>query len=103
MPASVVFPAASIGRLIVVKRRCRFGSPIVTAAIQVAETKLNAVEIMIEAQTYARSLYEKPGFGQTSEEFPEDGIPHIQIPRKISNPIRQTEKNDVQSNAQEKA
>lgn len=31
----------------------------------------------IEAQTYARKLYEDLGFEQTSEEFLEDGIPHI--------------------------
>ena len=35
--------------------------------------------ITIEAQTYARGLYENLGFRQTSEEFLEDGIPHIQM------------------------
>lgn len=35
--------------------------------------------ITIEAQTYARGLYEKAGFRQTSEEFLEDGIPHIRM------------------------
>ena len=45
-------------------------------------TELHAEEITIEAQVYARSLYEKLGFRQTSEEFLEDGIPHIQMRRK---------------------
>ena len=35
--------------------------------------------LRIEAQTYARGLYEKAGFRQVSEEFLEDGIPHIQM------------------------
>ena len=35
--------------------------------------------VTIEAQTYARRLYEKAGFHQTSEEFLEDGIPHIRM------------------------
>ena len=33
----------------------------------------------VEAQTYARGLYEKAGFRQVSEEFLEDGIPHIRM------------------------
>lgn len=47
--------------------------------IWVAKTKLCADKITIEAQDYARSLYEKHGFSQTSEEFLENGIPHIQM------------------------
>ena len=82
LPAGITFPTASIGRVIAVKRRCGLGSKIVSAAIRTAETELNADEITIEAQVYARSLYEKLGFRQTSEEFSEDGIPHIQMRRK---------------------
>ena len=79
LPAGVTFPTASIGRVIAVERRCGLGSRIVEAAINVAQTKLHADQLTIEAQVYARSLYEKHGFRQTSEEFPEDGIPHIQM------------------------
>lgn len=49
------------------------------AAIQTAKEKFAADRITIEAQVYARTLYEKAGFRQTSEEFLEDGIPHIQM------------------------
>ena len=35
--------------------------------------------LTIEAQTYARGLYEQAGFRQISEEFLEDGIPHIRM------------------------
>ena len=82
LPAGVIFSTASIGRVIAVKRRCGLGSKIVAAAISTAETELNADEITVEAQVYARSLYEKSGFRQTSEKFSEDGIPHIQMQRK---------------------
>lgn len=85
LPSGVTFPTVSIGRVIAVKRHCGLGSRIVTAAIQTAETKFNAEEITIEAQVYARSLYEKLGFKQTSEEFLEDGIPHIQMRRQTPN------------------
>lgn len=82
LPPGTAFPTAAIGRVIAVKRRCGLGSRIVAAAIDVAETQLHADVITIEAQTYARALYEKLGFRQTSEEFLEDGIPHIQMQRR---------------------
>ena len=81
LPAGVTFSTASIGRVIAVKRRCGLGSKIVAAAISTAENELKADKITIEAQVYARALYEKFGFRQTSEEFFEDGIPHIQMQR----------------------
>lgn len=73
----VSFDEVSIGRVIAVKRRCGIGSRIVTEGIQVAKTRLKAAAIKIEAQTYAKALYEKHGFRQVSEEFLEDGIPHV--------------------------
>lgn len=79
LPAGVVFPTAAFGRVIAVKRRCGLGTKIVAAAIETARDKLGADMITIEAQVYARSLYENLGFRQTSEEFLEDGIPHIQM------------------------
>ena len=77
LPPGVTFPTASIGRVISVKRRCGLGGQIVDAAVQVAKKQFQADRITIEAQLYARSLYEKHGFRQISEEFSEDGIPHI--------------------------
>ncbi len=79
LPPGVAFPTAAIGRVIAVRRRCGLGTRIVDAAINAAREKLSADVITIEAQVYARSLYEKAGFVQTSEEFQEDGIPHIQM------------------------
>lgn len=34
-------------------------------------------KVKIEAQTYAKSLYEKQGFVTVSEPFLEDGIEHV--------------------------
>lgn len=83
LPPGVTFPTASIGRIIAVKRRCGLGSKIVNAAINVVKEKFSASEITIEAQVYARGLYEKAGFTQTSDEFLEDGIPHIEMKLKL--------------------
>lgn len=79
LPPGVTFDDASIGRVIAVKRRCGMGSRIVAAAIDVAKEKFSAKPLTIEAQVYARKLYEKAGFVQSSDEFLEDGIPHIHM------------------------
>lgn len=73
----VSFDEVSIGRVIAVKRRCGLGSKILSERIKVAKDKLKAATIKIEAQSYAKGLYEKQGFSQVSEEFLEDGIPHV--------------------------
>lgn len=83
LPPGVTFPTAAIGRVIAVRRRCGLGTRIVDAAINAAREKLSADAITIEAQVYARSLYEKAGFVQTSGEFLEDGIPHVQMQLRL--------------------
>ena len=75
----VSFDEVSIGRVISVKRRCGLASKLLVEGIKVAKEKMKETSIRIEAQTYARRLYEKQGFIQVSEEFLEDGIPHIEM------------------------
>lgn len=70
---------AALGRVIAVRRRVGLGTKIVQAGIDAAREVFGADAVYIEAQTYARSLYEKLGFRQSSEEFLEDGIPHIKM------------------------
>ena len=77
--AGSAFEDVGIGRVIAVKRRCGLGTEIVKAAIETAKNKLGAESITLEAQVYARALYEKLGFIAVSDEFDEDGIPHIRM------------------------
>lgn len=77
LPQGVTFDETSVGRVIAVKRRCGLGRRIVAEAVRVAREKFDAGVIKIEAQVYARGLYEKVGFIQVSEPFLEDGIQHI--------------------------
>ena len=79
IPAGVSFEDVSIGRVIAVRRRCGLGTRIVAEGLRAAQERLGAQRVTIEAQTYARALYEKLGFRQTSAEFLEDGIPHIRM------------------------
>ena len=69
----------SIGRVIAVKRRCGLGSRVLSEGIRAARDFFHADHIYLEAQVYAKGLYEKQGFRQISEEFMLDGIAHVQM------------------------
>lgn len=69
----------SLGRVVSAKRRCGLGTGILQKGIQVAQEVYGAEAIYLEAQTYARGLYENLGFRQMSDEFMLDGIPHIKM------------------------
>ena len=69
----------AIGRVITVKRRCGMGTRILQEGIKAARELLGADKIYVEAQTYAKGLYEKQGFQQVSAEFLLDGIPHVRM------------------------
>lgn len=83
VPAGVNFPEASIGRVIAVKRGTGAGRAVMEAAIQAARERLDADAITIEAQVQARGFYERFGFQQTSDEFLDAGVPHIQMQLKL--------------------
>lgn len=69
----------SIGRVVAAERRKGFGNLVLAEGIRVAREYFNADRIYLEAQTYAKGLYEKQGFQPVSEEFLLDGIPHIKM------------------------
>lgn len=77
----VSFEEVSIGRVLTTERRRGYGHKILEAGIAAAREMYGAGAIRIEAQTYARKLYEDHGFRQDGEEFLEDGIPHIPMIR----------------------
>lgn len=78
----VSFKEASIGRVIAKKRRCGIGSKLMQTGIEKMKEIYGDTDIRIEAQVYAREFYEKAGFVKVSEEFLDDGIPHIEMLRK---------------------
>ena len=69
----------SIGRLLAARRREGLGSRVLSEGIRVAKEFFGADKIYLEAQVYARGLYEKQGFRAVSEEFLLDGIPHVKM------------------------
>lgn len=79
IPKGVTLEEVAIGRVISLKRRQGLATQLLYEGIKVAKEKFNAKCIEIEAQTYARTLYEKVGFKQISDPFLEDGIEHIKM------------------------
>lgn len=53
------------------------GGRILRDGIEQVRLKFDPRPIFIEAQCYARGFYEREGFAACSEEFLEDGIPHV--------------------------
>ena len=79
----ISFEEPAVGRVISLRRREGLGTRILQEGMRVAAEKYGAKAVMLEAQVYARKLYEKQGFVQVSEEFLEDGIPHIIMRAKL--------------------
>ena len=79
MDKGVSSEQVSIGRVVAVTRRKGYGSRVLEEGMSVAAEYFQADKIYLEAQTYARGLYEKHGFRQISDVFLEDGIPHSKM------------------------
>ena len=69
----------SLGRLLAAKRREGLGSRVLSEGIHVAKECFGADKIYLEAQVYAKGLYERQGFRTISDEFLLDGIPHVKM------------------------
>ncbi|HIK27293.1 MAG: GNAT family N-acetyltransferase [Oscillatoriaceae bacterium SKW80] len=63
-------------------RRQGIGKKMTEKALEIAAAQ-NIHEVLIHAQEYIKSLYEKLGFIETGEKFIEAGIPHIKMKRHI--------------------
>lgn len=66
-----------IGRVVTLTHRTGSGSALMEKGIQTIKNTMNYKKIYIAAQKQAIGFYEKFGFIVTSDEFLEDGIPHV--------------------------
>ncbi len=78
------FIEASIGRVVVAEkeRKYGFGHVIMDHSIEALKTYFNETIIKISAQKYLKSFYELHDFIQVSDDYLEDGIPHIGMIKK---------------------
>jgi ElaA protein len=72
----------SIGRVIAAERHKGLGTRILSEGARIAKDMFQADTIYLEAQVYAIPFYQSLGFEVVSEEFLEDGIPHVKMIRK---------------------
>lgn len=70
---------AQIGRVVSAERGKSYGLTVMKAGISAAKELLKKESVYIEAQVYAIPFYKRLGFKTTSDEFLEDGIPHIKM------------------------
>ena len=68
-----------IGRVLTVLRSQGYGGIILHEAMDYIRGKNLADRVVLEAQTYAVGFYEREGFRVCSDEFDEDGIPHVRM------------------------
>jgi len=73
------YKEAAIGRVVVKKnkRKTGLGHELIKKSIQQTEKIAGKTPIKIGAQVYLKRFYEYHGFCKISEEYLEDGIPHI--------------------------
>lgn len=68
-----------VGRVLTMEHGKGYGEVILREGLKQIKEKYQPQKIFIEAQCYAVGYYEREGFCVCSEEFLEDGIPHVQM------------------------
>ena len=68
-----------VGRVLTVKHGTGLGGKLLKAGLEQIKEKFQPEKLYLEAQCYAIGYYEREGFSVCSEEFLEDGIPHVQM------------------------
>lgn len=66
-----------IGRVLTVKHGMGLGGKLLHEGIEAIKKMQGIHKIFLEAQVYAIGFYQREGFEICSEEFLEDGIPHV--------------------------
>lgn len=81
LPKGVSFNELSIGRVLVNKsyRGKGIAREMMLKALDFIEKELKETEVKISAQVYLIDFYRSLGFKETSKEYLEDNIPHIDM------------------------
>ena len=72
-----------IGRVVTLEHGTGLGGKTLHKGGEVAIEHYKAKKLYLEAQCYAIGYYAKEGFEVVSEEFLEDGIPHVKMERTV--------------------
>ena len=84
VPPGLSYKEISIGRVVVHAdhRKDGLGRILIDLALEKIEEEFGTQAIQIGAQTYLKKFYGSFGFEPVSEEYLEDGIPHVDMIRK---------------------
>ena len=74
-----------MGRVLTLQHGTGLGGRLLREGLAQIRDKMHPARICIEAQCYATGFYEREGFQICSEEFLEDGIPHVQMVLQLGN------------------
>ena len=80
IPPGISYAEASIGRVVTspAYRKTGAGRELMKQSISHTFSRFNCTAIKIGAQVYLTKFYQSLGFVQSSKEYLEDGIPHIE-------------------------
>ena len=70
---------AKIGRVLSTTHGVGLGSKLMQASLAEIERRWPNARIALHAQTHAKGFYERFGFVVCSEEFLEEGVPHVEM------------------------
>lgn len=68
-----------MGRVLTLTHGIGLGGKLLKEGIFQIQEKMKPSSIFIEAQCYATGFYQREGFVVSSDEFLEDGIPHVEM------------------------
>lgn len=68
-----------IGRVLTLVHGIGLGRKLLEDSLPVIKDKFNCNKICLNSQSYAKGFYEKFGFKVVSDEFMEEGIPHVKM------------------------
>ena len=68
-----------IGRVLAINKRQGIGSQLMKNVLSYIKTNMPCDKISVNSQTQAAGFYEKFGFERISDEFMEEGVPHIKM------------------------
>lgn len=85
VPPGLSYSQISIGRVAIHKnyRKEGLGKALIRHTIEKIEEEFGAQDIQIGAQCYLKNFYQSFGFNSVSDDYIEDGIPHVNMIRKI--------------------
>ena len=84
MRAYIIEPGVvRMGRVLTIARGTGLGGKLLKEGIREIREKFSPKCIYIEAQCYAIGFYQREGFVVCSDEFLEDGIPHVKMELKF--------------------